>query len=396
MGVFEHTMISGQSLSVGHSGIPGISTTPENGALEGLGDGTLVPLQIGQDPTADQPTRQRPQFSLGYRLAEARGGVTTVTSTDGQGSSTIEELSKGGATGEYEALVARAQAIRSARVANGDTYVARALHWVQGEADQSASTPIATYVGSFDAYHAEVLSDLGLPELPVLASQTSTQGFTWNVTSQVPLAPIAQLDLHRSRDWFTLVGPHYAVPRADDQLHLNGVGYYHLGEYHARASLAQINGTGWDPLMPISVGSNGRKVTIRFSVPVAPLVFDTTLVDPQPNHGFSVHDTDAQIASVQIGADGESVEIGLDRYVATSLRVGYAVGPTMYRGRGNLRDSETAVSGHDAAPLPNWSVLFLETVPPPHAKAVFRARPGALRLVRQGGARLVVSHPAGR
>lgn len=393
MATYEHTVISGQSLSVGHSGSPGISTVAENAAQEPLTDGTLGPSEIDHDPTADQPGRERPQFSLGYRLHEARtgAGVNTLVSTDGQGGSTIDELSKGGSTGEYEALVTRVTNTRAARLAASDTYSVRALHWIQGETDQFDGTSRQDYYDALVALRADYATDLATPDLPMIASQTSTVDFTWVNSSEQPLAPLAQLDAHRELDWFTLVGPHYAYPRAVDDLHLLAPSYYYVGELHARASLAAINGAGWDPLMPTNAVSDGQTIVVTFAVPVAPLVLDTTTVAAQPNYGFSVHDTAAQIADVALGSDGISVEITLDRPVTTTIRLGYAVGPDMDTSRGNLRDSETAVSAYDGAALPNWSVLFLETVPPPQANSVYRARSAdGLRLVRADGGRLPI------
>lgn len=385
MATIEHTVISGQSLSVGNSGQPGISTVAENAALEALPAGTLVPLRIGQDPSADHPANERLEFALGYRLADARAGVTTATSTDGQGASTVAELAEGGTTGEYEALVSRVAATRAAVQAAGDTYKLRALHWVQGEADQTAGSSRAQYVAALDALHASYMEDLAVDALPMLLSQTSTQNYAWSTAATTPTSPLAQLDLHRTRDWCTLVGPHYALPReSGGQLHLNGHGYYHMGELHARASLAEINGAGWDPLMPVDVDYGAQTIAVTFAVPVEPLVLDTTLVAAQPNHGFSLHGTDAQITSVTVTAP-DRVEISIDRPVIGRAQIGYAVGPAVDTGRGNLRDSEPAVSVHDGAPLPNWSVLFLEDIPVPSYR---KYRVGGLTLRRADGGRV--------
>ncbi len=116
----------------------------------------------------------------------------------------------------------------------------------------------------------------------------------------------------------------------------------------------------------------GAILRIKFLVPKPPLVFDTTLITNPGNLGFEFAEDGAAPAVIsQVALEGaDTVKITLSkapsggnakvRYAFTGTsgqNAGATTGP-----RGNLRDSDPAVSRH-GYPLYNWAVHFELPVP---------------------------------
>ena len=101
------------------------------------------------------------------------------------------------------------------------------------------------------------------------------------------------------------------------------------------------------------------------------LVFDTTAVNAATNQGFAYKD-DASRAITGVSLVANTVVITLDGAIGANPLVSYAYnngtgGGTVAQvagngARGNLRDSDTAVSAFDSARLYNWCVIFKESV----------------------------------
>lgn len=356
---FEHLIISGQSLSVGWNGMPVISTVTENANARRIhpADGTVTAME-GGNPL--YPTWQLPEMTLAYRAAT----VDMVgASSHGLGGASIAQLSKGGSSGKYEQAISVAGTVKTNRTALGDTYGVGAFHWVQGETDQNEGMPAANYLAALEAMIADYRADIpvatGQPEnFPVILSQTS---MTYNKPATVA---IAQLEASRTIPDTFIACSHYHLPHYTDNIHLTNVGYYRLGEYHARA-LNSIKTTGsWKPLAPKSVTARGNQITIVYDVPKPPLVFDTTMVPAQPNMGFTLTGTTASIIAVEIVAQ-DTIVLTTDSQLDGPVGVGYASDLLTYGARGNVRDSEPATSGYDGTQLANWSLIFRElpTVP---------------------------------
>lgn len=353
----------GQSRVLGSQGIPRISSASEAAnAFTLAADGSLAAHAVAGG------LNQRPDLSMGYRLAEAYPSQAAVLATHGLGGSSIEALSKGGSTGAYEELVSRHDTGVTAAGVRGDTWETISVHFIGGERDQgSANTPLDTYVDRTATLHADLIADLDAPDLILVQSQMATNGYYGNEAR----ISLAQLKAARTLPNVFIVGGEYQLEYDDDKIHLTATGYYHLGELHARAEIGAL-GTGWAPFAPTSVTVDpaGTTITAVFDVPVEPLVFDTTIVAAQTDMGFSLHGTTASIVNVDI-TDADTVTITVDGPLQAGAQLGYAVayndgGPSF----GNLRDSETAVSDYDAAPLPNWALQFRDpiegiTTPPP-------------------------------
>lgn len=372
---FLHTITSGQSLSIGGAGGSALSTVSEepNAYLVASG-GSLAPLAGSAS--------QRPELSMGYRLAGARPAQRLGFSTHGEGSRTIAELSPGGSTGLFEIAVARATLIRDAELAASRSYGVEAVHWIQGEQDQVLGTSLNAYVTAMlelkDAYDAAIEDLTGEDATPFISSQTAT----WAYSETPARIGLAQLEAARTTPGVYLVGGQYQIPHADD-LHPTNVGYYYLGELHARAHQAIIDGDGWAPFAPTGYVVTPGYVDVFYHVPTGALEFDTTTIAAQTNMGFSLAGTSATITGVTlIGSD--TVRLALSQPITESgAQVGYGVSSVIGgRGVGNLCDGETTTSVYDGARLANWAAHSLDTVDVV-APLVFNAT--ALYLVGTGG-----------
>lgn len=370
-----HTLTWGQSLSIGSQGTPSLSTVSEVGnAWLAAADGTsTVPLKSS--------VQQQPQLSCGYRLAAARPALRHLFSTHGLGGQTIAQLGKGGSSGKYEEAVAYTAAAHGVEAGLSNTHTVEAIHAIQGEADQTFNTPRDVYQAAFVDLHDDFTADIqaitGQSSVPLISSQTAT----WAYYAKPARIGLAQLDAARTVPGIYLVGGQYQFPYKDG-LHLTNVGYYRLGELHARAHQAVVDGYGWEPFAPTAYEVTDNWIDVTYAVPTGGLEFDTTTVAAQPAMGFSLSGTTSAITSVElIGAD--TVRLNLSEPIAgSSVEVGYGVSSQNGSvGLGNLCDGETTASVRDGSRLANWALHSLDTVEVPQTP------PAAYRTIRSFYAR---------
>lgn len=360
MADFEHVITTGQSLSIGSQGLPGFSLASEaaNSYRVAVSSGAAVAHTLNS--TAEN---QRPDLSMGYRIAQHTPAQDFGFSTHGISNTTIAQLSKGGSTGKYEEAIGSITARNATVTGAGDTYRVRAIHWIQGEADRPIATTRAEYTAALLALRTSYATDIAAItgqawQPPVLSGQPAT----WNAGVNPPKIELAIVDAHRLNAGVYVIGAQYHLEYADS-LHLTARGYYHLGELHARAHNALFDTGSWNPVMPSGCTVTGNQVVVKFHVPAPPLVFDTTLMAAVPNMGFALTGTSATITGVAITAPDEvtlttSAELGGGAYVTYGLTETTDTNKTW----GNLRDSETQVSAYDSYPLHNWSVQFSDPV----------------------------------
>jgi hypothetical protein len=376
MALFEHTLTSGQSLSVGAQYAPeqaGFSTVSEaaNAKTVNAGFGGQVAHQIAVGG------RQRPDLSMGYRIAEADPSRNWGFTTCGQGGATIAQLSQG--TTQYTNMVNTVTNEKAFRVAAGDTYKVRAIHWIQGESDQRDGMSAADYRAALLDLRADYNADLDPitgqgDTIPWILSQIGT----WPEYVIPPTVPLAQVDLARTVPGIYIVGGQYQLEYLD-ALHPTARGYYHLGELHARAHQAVIDGAGWAPFAPTSYTVDSGGIDIEYHVPTGSLVLDTTTIPAQPNMGFSLTGSAATITGVTL-TGATTVRLATSQEVTESTAaVGYCMMDTgSPRALGNLRDSDPGVSAYDATPLRNWALQTLDPLgiveqKPPYKFAVTNA-----------------------
>jgi hypothetical protein len=281
--------------------------------------------------------------------------------------------------------VADAKALATAA---GKSYAVRAVTAIHGEHDHYAYASgdsafpmigtdgvsvIASYADGLLEWQrdyeagAKAITGQTVP-VPLFISQYSH----WN---NVPTTKIAymQLDAHvRSNGKVIMVGPTYALPYTDACLHFTSDGERHLGEQFAKAYARVIlDGRKWEPLRPMRVSLERNVVTVKFHVPVPPLVIDTTRVDDPGQYGFEWYDGSAippAITNVAlVSADTvaitlASVPTGPDKRIRYAYTFHGCAGPRTLA-RGNIRDSDSTPSnyGYD---LFNWAVHFDEPIAP--------------------------------
>ncbi|MFP7833146.1 sialate O-acetylesterase [Marisediminicola sp. LYQ134] len=361
-----HTITAGQSLSLGSQGTPSLSTVSEidNAWLVAADGTTAVPLKSS--------TQQAPHLSMGYRLGASRPAQRQGFSTHGLGGQSLQQLAKGGASGRYEQSIAAVQAAHDVEVAASRTYAVEAIHWIQGEADQTFDVSTAAYLAGLTALVGDYIADIGAITgqsiIPFIGSQTAT----WAYYNQPARIGLAQLEAARTLPGVYLVGGQYQFPYAD-RLHLTNVGYYRLGELHARAQQRVIDTGDWPTFAPVEYTVTPSYIDVRYDVPTGSLEFDTTIVSAQPDMGFSLANTEANITAVSI-INTDTVRLALSQPITEPVaQVGYGVAyDNTSVGLGNLCDSTTTTSVHDGTRIANWALHSLDTldVPNPFAYEV--------------------------
>lgn len=386
----NHVLITGQSLAVGVSGAPPLSTSQPFGNLmfntgvmaggeeldhwEPLVEGDTIPgskavVETMSSAFANLVT----ELSLeGAAAPSARHDL--LVSVHASGAKPYSHLKRG--TKPYNNGMAQVTAGRDIAKKLGKSYVVRAIANVHGESDHAEkNTHYQDDLLEWQAdYEADVKAITGQSE-PVPMFQTQMSSWTRMMKgTETSAIPAAQLGAHlASAGKVVLVGPKYHLPYAKDGVHLTAEGYRHMGEDYAKAyRRVVLESKRWEPLRPISVARDGAVITIKFVVPVPPIVLDTNLVSDPANYGFEYSDAAASsptIARVQLtGPDTVAITLSAVpsaqdrhiRYAFTGTR-GARSGPTS-GARGNLRDSDAtrSRSGHQ---LYNWCIHFDEAVP---------------------------------
>lgn len=206
----------------------------------------------------------------------------------------------------------------------------------------------------------------------LFAAQASTfQGANTN-------GVLAHYNAARDNDKVVLTAPYYPYGMAPDNLHL-GKTAPAVGEKVAHAIARAYSGLGTGRhgcVFPLSVALiSANQIDIKFSVPRAPLVFDSafpTVNNPSPaDGGFRVFDgSGAQVTitgreiiggdTVRLTVSG-SIASGPERAVDYALEGFPNPKVTGQQPRGQLRDSETVTFYYNGERAYNWCVHFKES-----------------------------------
>ncbi|WP_437938147.1 dockerin [Sorangium sp. So ce341] len=395
---------TGQSLAVGAAPVSS-TAQPFNNLMLSLGGASvppwdpddsalsLVPLVEPIRPLANGPSfpaypdnidGETPHSAMAHQITsmvqEAAGldyvSVHTVVGESGQGMSVIEKGARDtGTTGRaYAATLFEAAAIaRLAREA-GKTYGIGAIFLTHGETDAASQTYQDEMVQLWRDYNADLAAITGQAEgtIPMFVSQQ--HGLPAAANQRAVSTPAQwRVGLDHPGD-IVCTGPKYHLPGAGDGLHLSAAGYQRLGEkygqiYHERV----VMGRDWQPLQPASVLRSGRVITVRFHVPVPPLVWDDEMPAPTAwpkGRGFEVRQGNTKIDVSSVEIDGDSVKITCASDLpASGITVGYAITsngaarPGGFPTWGHLRDSDPFVGSTTRAAQPNYCVSFEMPVP---------------------------------
>lgn len=305
----------------------------------------------------------------------------------------------------FDEAIKQVQAGKALADAAGKTYIVRAVTTIHGESDHYGyqdgvaefplvgTNGVANKIKDYDDaliewqedYEAMVQGITGQAQ-PVPLFVSGLAGWTGSQPAHRTSKLAAfQLTAHeRAPGKVILVAPGYIFDpaiRANGQLeclHYSLLGQQHLGEYFAKAyAQTVLRGQPFEPVRPLSVVRAANVITVKFHVPVPPLVLDTVRVNAVgiSNYGFDFLDNGAltTITSVVVSA-ADTVTITLAATPsAGTKRLHYAlnqpipgcIGPgvlTAGGARGNIRDSDPTPSLKGFT-LFNWSVAFDVAVP---------------------------------
>jgi hypothetical protein len=431
----NHLLWTGQSNSIGYGSAPPLSLTQpfgnlmfDTGAMP-MGscdpDGctvyqtptSLVPLVDGDTyfTPAETPSSgianevsllAAQQFQFGTRAGYPAKHIMLL-SGHGRSGNTYWCLRKGGCPylngppkSKLSAFAQGMMEVQSAKalaLAQGKSYVVRAVAAIHGESDHDGYTTgtsqlpldgsdgtvnkIKTYADAVIEWQADYESSIKAITAQSIAVPLIITGLSgWVTTRESRLANL-QLEAHtRSPGKVLLAAPGYIIEGDGQCLHYSSHGTRRLGEYIGKVYARTVfGGEIWEPVRPKAIARAGAVVTVQFYVPRPPLVFDTVQVAVIANKGFDVSDNGVNVAIASVALSGtDSVAITLAAApVGPGVRVKYAqnqeisgarcTGPQ--RGaRGNLRDSDDTPSQYaDGAgvkyPLQNWGVNFDLPVP---------------------------------
>jgi|GEM_PF-1908613 len=277
-----------------------------------------------------------------------------LASSAGHGGYRVNQLNKMAAW--YDVLLNH---VEGAQALEAD-HAVHAICWLQGENDIGV-TSYATYRADLEQLQLDAEQDIKL-----LTSQTSpvyliTYQLSWGIKNSPDIA-LAHLSLAQSNEKFFLATPTYHLPHAPDNVHLTAVGYKWIGAYFGRAYAAIASGHQPRWLNPVSATQRGKKISVRFDVPVSPLVIDRTGLAETLDDGFQVLDGGEVVVIQSIETLTDSVLITLAAEPEGPVTVRYAMdylgaGLTMTGGAsGNLRDSCADAITISGAQKPLWNI----------------------------------------
>ena len=391
---FERTYVPfyGQSLAVGGSGFPALSTEasaidemwvrgmrPEDDYyLESppVWYGSVVPAAESISPRyatqGETPARGFADAVREFVLKDyGSANVKFHLAAPGQGGIEIVKLLKGNGTGYYERMIAQMQALVALK-SGVETVGMEVLPFIHGERDYLLATTGSAYKASLATLCSTIASD-AIAEFGqtntvlVLATQVASHiGNNNQVNAQIALAQVEAVDEIVN---FHLVCPMYFLPFKGTDVHLSALGYVWLGGYIAQAyKRLVVDGAVWEIVKPASYSVAGNVCEITYSVPTVhdldnELVWDTALVPAQTNYGFRLFnssDVEQTISSVAI-ADGNKVVITAASTIGAGWYIDYARQGDSTKGLGNLRDKAGDVLRAQTrpfnVPLHNWAVI---------------------------------------
>lgn len=394
---FERTYLPfyGQSLSVGGSGFPALST--ENSAVDEMWVRGMRPEDDYHTETATEwyasvvPAKESisPRYATqgetparGFadalrELVSTQYGVQSNLkfhlAAPGQGGIEIIKLLKGNVSGYYARIPAQITALVALK-SGIETVGMEILPWIHGERDYLLATTGADYKARLVTLCADIAADAisGFGQantVQVLGTQVASHiGNNNQVNAQIALA---QAEAHDDIANFHMVCPMYQMPFKGADVHVTALGYVWVGAYIAAAYKAIITDGGtWSPLRPLSYSTTGSVCEITYDLPTVyglsnELVFDTTQVPAQTNYGFRLFNaggTPQTISSVTI-SQGNKVVITAASTITAGSYIDYARQGDATKGQGNLRDRAGDVlrgqTRYFNLPLHNWALISL-------------------------------------
>lgn len=396
-----HVLGYGQSLSKAVHSVPAISTTQPYGNLMPASGLMILPGEAGYNASSFVPLVEKDGISNGSEVGEspvsgllngvvrravADGEASTdwvfVGSATGYGGRSVEALSPGGETGNFEKMVELVRDCAATAAAEEKSYSVWAYTWDQGENNYGAAAPTKSPY-KYMQLQLNLFDELTRRLVSITTQKFRPFLFTYQCSAHRRYSKdfngiaLAQWRASRQRPDVVVAVPVYIMPvYTVDNLHLTNEGSWLLGEYRSRAMYETMirRERKWRPLEPVSVDWAADHIDIKFHVPRGELVLDTALCAAAVNFGFDVRESNVVatdiISSVTVFSR-DTIRIALSRPASVDAVISYArgrngdptaSGPTLGP-RGNLRDThglfDTAISplGNTFA-LHNPCVMF--------------------------------------
>lgn len=271
----------------------------------------------------------------------------------------------------YRRLIESVRRAQDFAIAEGKSYSVPALCWIQGENSADKAKSKAQVISDLTSLFSELNTDIKA----ITNQQKDIQFFVYQIASFVnnPPAtvnmPLAHLELAETVENIHFGTAMYQYSYAD-AIHLTSSSYRRMAStFGAQIYHGIVLGQKRSPIVPLSYHvqeSTGGQflLSVKFFVPVAPLVFDTTQYAAQPNMGFSIKTGGgAEIITAVSLKRGETINI-LCSQNPNGLELEYAINGAA--GGGNLRDSQgdkikTSHSGVEFR-VDNWAPIFRKTI----------------------------------
>ncbi len=316
-------------------------------------------------------------------MSAGKGDFVSTQTEVGEAGQPISVIQKGatdtGTTGRaYAASLFEVAAIARLAKAQGKSYGVGAVVLTHGESDAGSSTYESDMVTLWTNYNHDLPPLTGQTfAIPMLLSQQHSNPMDAGSTSSATVAQW-KIGVDHPGD-IICTGPKYQYSYVSDYTHLINKDYERLGEKDAQVFYQRVVlGHAWQPLEPTGASRNGRVITVSFSVPVAPLAWDTSLPAPHQasnsawaqGKGFEVSNgsTPVTISSVAIAGDSVQITVASD-LPASGVTVAYAfTADAAPRANGTVRwgllhDSDPFVGYLTGMPGQNYAVAFQLNVP---------------------------------
>jgi len=375
-----HKISYGQSLSIGVSGSPAITTAQEqNNVTFDSGLTAYIPLvepAYGGEP--DTETLCAGSSNAINTLIKNENGTSyknqsykLLASCAGEGGYSISGLEKGGII--YPRITDQITAGKSIANAANESYSLQAVDWVQGESDYNAGTSRAVYESALSG----LLADIDADAKAITSQDDDVKMLTYQTASHIargetyPTIALAQLDAIKNNPNIYGACPSYIFQYVGDNVHMTNNSYRLMGLYFGLAyKRAVIDKANPDVVRPISIKTDENRIYLKFNVPVKPLKFDITQVTKNTNYGFTVLDnldTEVTQAAEPVIINNDTVKLTLNTNAVAGMKIQYAFYGTgsgetgSFDGaRGNLRDSQGDYVQVDGSKLHNYSFIFEE------------------------------------
>lgn len=356
-----------------------------------------------------------------FRIAADYYGITLpedfkiIVCKDGAGGKSVAQLAKG--TSYYTSLLNHVKTAKASCDAAGLTMIVPCFTWTQGEEDMRCGGSAASYgSGTWNPFtykdRLKTLIENLNTDIKAITGQTedvlciSYQLTSHTSYSRYPRIALQLEELAEEYDKMVMAKVMYDleyVTEGTSQVHAYNRSYRNIGNLYGIAAFnASVLNKRKRWCYPIDYTIHGKKVTIRFDTPFAPLVLDTRLINqlPDGNYGFNIYnvaeasgnsgssitEAETKITNVQLRGD-DTVELTLSRAPVEGERLtygvngdywqnvngsktvlaggegddGYAKSGWQYGARGCLRDSQPFKNNNSGATfknLYNWCVLF--------------------------------------